>query len=194
MDAMALKEFKAVQAFLYFAILFLLMGTPAHGRELYTRTDELSCGNTLVQAFTTCTAESEEYPWCTEQHFLFRNKTTGAFTRVEASREPVVGRDREGGRIGIWLSMVAARWACLRGKSQSYVVIDYGGSGVCDYCWRDEIFDLNGRKLASQKRTDSTTNDTVTRFARKWRSLGLPPYPWPLDEFVSIRLIKTDRR
>jgi len=84
-------RFRAVGWLLYFSILFLFT-TPLCAEELYTRTDELSCGNTVVQAFTTCTEDSHDLDtaMCTDQHFLFINKATGASVRLEGSGDPTV--------------------------------------------------------------------------------------------------------
>jgi hypothetical protein len=85
----------------------------------------IPCVSALVQAFTTCTEDSDEvsYAECTEQHFLFLNRTTGVAVRVKASGHPVVHRDPEGSRTGVWLDGLAGDWACMNGKAGSYVVI-----------------------------------------------------------------------
>jgi len=73
-------------------LLFLtlsLFAAVARGEELYTRVDELMCGDAKVQAVTTCTLEPIGYfPDCTEQHFLFSNRRAGTSVRVKASGEP----------------------------------------------------------------------------------------------------------
>ena len=78
-------RFLAAGWLLYFSILFLF-ATPLCAEELYTRTDELSCGNTVVQAFTTCTEDSHDPKTavCTDQHFVFINKKTGAADKVDS--------------------------------------------------------------------------------------------------------------
>jgi hypothetical protein len=185
---------------LLFLILFLFMGASARGEGLYTRTDELSCGNTLVQAITTCTEDSDEisYAGCTEQHFLFHNRTTGASVRVEASAHPVVHRTSEGKRTGVWIDGIVGDWACLRGKAGSYVVIRHEivntGVGYPRY----EVFDVNGTRLArdaeiQRYEKDAKKDELIKGFEKKWHSLGLPE-PWPWDSFVSIQLFKADRR
>ncbi len=93
-------RFRAVGWLLYFSIFFLFT-TPLRAEELYTRTDELSCGNTVVQAFTTCTEDSHDLDtaMCTDQHFLFINKATGASVRLEGSGDPTVDRYFAGGKV-----------------------------------------------------------------------------------------------
>jgi len=97
------KRFRAAALFFSFSILYLLMSDIASGEGLYTRMDELSWGNTVVQAYTTCTEDShdDDTAVCTEQHFLFINKKTGTAVKVDASGKPVVERDLAGGKIKI---------------------------------------------------------------------------------------------
>ncbi len=189
-----------IRRFICFSILFLFVGGAAHGEGLYTRTDELACGNALVQTFTTCTEDSETpvFAACVEQHFLFLNQTTGSTVRVEASGDPFVDQHSYQARsemwlkqrFGIWLNGLAVDWACLQGKAGPYVVIGYI-IGDCRACGFDDVFDVNGRKVASSKNAD--TDDEKTAYENKWHSLGLPE-PWPWDPFVSIQLFKEDRK
>ncbi len=197
MDATGDVRSGMARGFAGFSIFFFLfMGAPADGKGLYTRTDQLSCGNTSVRAFTTCTEESEDVPTaaCTEQHFLFRNETTGVFVKVEASGKPVHGRNRKGGGMRTRLRGLAVDWACLDWGSGSYVVIMYAicGPETRDNRPWDEIFDLKSRRLASSEGPDE--RKAWEKFRKKWNSLDLPPGQWPIDEFISIQLFKTDRR
>ena len=181
-----------------FSILVLFMGAAAHGQDLYTRTGELSCGNTKVQAFTTCTEDSDDVfgGGCTEQHFLFLNRTTGAKVKVNASGHLVIHRDPEGNRVGVWLDGFSGDWACVKGKAGSYVVVRHEIADTEVGYPRYEIFDVNGRKLASDRdiryRKDTKAENINTGFERTWHSLGLPAWPWA--SFVSIQYFKKDRR
>jgi hypothetical protein len=176
--------FGLADALVLVSVLFLFLATAARGEGLYTRTDELSCGNTVVHAFSTCYVDPEHADDCAEQHFLFVKKTSGAFTRVRASGEPVATTNSKDKR-GIWLYGLAWRWACLKGKAGNYVVIDYSAGGNCDTCeWR-EIFDLTGRRLATSRKSEAG----ATRFDKEWDSLGLARHS-PEKAFVDIKLQK----
>ena len=101
MDAKRNEGFRVAGWLVSFSILLALMGGAARGEGLYTREDELSCGNTVVQAFTTCTEDSRDVDTavCTEQHFLFTDKETGASVRVQGPGKPVADRDAGEGKM-----------------------------------------------------------------------------------------------
>jgi hypothetical protein len=174
---------------LLFLTLPLIVSGVACGEGFYTRTDELSCGNTKVRAFTTCAGNSDPRGSCTEQHFVFSDETTGAFVKVPASGETAAGANFEG-RMGVWLYGVAWQWACLKGKTGAYVVMTYANGGNCDTCEWVEIFDLKGRRLATDG--GPKTNANIARFNKTWGSLGLPRL-WPEKAFANIKLRKNDR-
>jgi len=189
MNAKEVVSFK-VMSLPSFVILFLLLVSVASGEELYTRTDELSCGDAKVQAVTTCTEETNPYfPRCTGQHFIFSNQRGRTSVRVKASGEP--GDDRIGTMPA--LGGLAGNWACVKGKAGLYILIDYWTGGNCETCEWCEVFDLKGRKVLTDK-TDKyvKTDREMVRFNKKWDSLGLPD-PWPEDSFISIKVLKTDR-
>ena len=191
MDAKRNAGFRVAGWLAFLSILLALMGGAARGEELYTRTDELSCGNTVVQAFTTCTEDSRDVDTalCTEQHFLFTDKKTGASVRVQGPGEPVADRDVGGGKIGA--HEFVAEWACLWGrKGPACIGFILGASkpvGHKGTAWF-ELFDLKGRMLASDRPGEEK------KFDRTWRSLGLPPYPILLAPWEPIELFKTDRQ
>ena len=87
-------RFRGVWVFGFLSVLLIFI-TPAQGAgpKLYTRTDEMWCGDTKVQAFTTCTDGTvRPIPDCTEQHFLFSNKRAGTSVKIRASGRPFVDR------------------------------------------------------------------------------------------------------
>lgn len=183
--------------FLYF---LALMGGAARGEGLYTREDELSCGNAMVQAFTTCTEDSKEVyaSVCTDQHFLFIDRATGAFVRVEGPGKPVVERDPHGRWIRVERNGLARDWACLQGRKGVYVVMMYtawkpGKDHTANSESWEEILDLKGKRLASTKGPGWAKD----KFFKTWFSLGLMPYPYPyppFDAFSPIQLFKTERK
>jgi len=178
-------------AFLLFFIVFLFMGASARGEGLYARTDELICGNTKVQAFTTCPANASGYADCAEQHFVFTNQTTGFSARVQATSDPMVKRDTKGRETESLLWGLARSWMCVRGKTRFYVIVWYGSGGNCWDCEWEDVYDLEGRRVTSDKGTD--TDEESARFVREWRSLGVPePFSW--DSRIPIQIYKKDRR
>ena len=157
MEGKGNKRFGAAALFLSFSILLVLMSDIASGEGLYTRVDELSCGSTVVKAFTTCTEDSRDLDTavCADQHFIFINKRTGAVVKVEASGKPVVDRDLAGGKIKIKYDALARDWACMELEAGgSFVYLNYsqkwepadGSSG-----W-EELLNLKGKRLASNRK------------------------------------------
>ncbi len=191
MDAMEAVRFRIVGAVLSFSILFLFIGAAARGEEFFTRTDELSCGGTRVQTVATCAAESEDFPVCIDQHFVFFDKTTGTTVRVKASGDPFVDHEYVGKKTiyTTWLWGLARGWACIKGEAGPYIVLEYTKGGTCDTCKWYEVFDENGRKLASDK--GAGTDNDIKRFDKTLNSLGLPR-PWPRDSFIPIKLLNKD--
>ncbi len=190
MEARRRTMFGVAHPFAFFTI-FLIFITPLHGEGLYTRTDELSCGDTLVQAFTTCTEDSIDAKTarCFDQHFFFVNKKTGAFTRMEGSGKYITQRD-PGGKIEIQYEHLATAWACETGETGLYIYVGVAGSREKQYIdiW-DELWDLKGRRLASTK---GDTDEIWKRFYKIWISKGLATHPLPIYDFVPIQTFKTD--
>jgi hypothetical protein len=181
---------KAGMALLLLLLTLSLFVAVARGEELYTRVDELSCGDAKVQAVTTCALEpNPHFPECTEQHFLFFNRRAGTSVRVKASGEPA---EEQFGAFTM-LGGLAGEWACVRGKAGLYVVIGYWTGGNCGTCEWSEVFDLTGKRLVTDKRDNELEINRIgRRFDRKWDSLGLPN-PWPSNSFTRIKVLKTDK-
>ena len=203
------KRFMAAALFLFFSILLVLMSDIASGEGLYTRVDELSCGNTVVKAFTTCTEDSHHLDTavCTDQHFIFINKKTGLAVKIDASGKPVVGRDLAGGKIPIRYDALARDWACLKSRTGSYVYIEYLEitDPTEEYASWEELLDLKGRTLANERRVlfskwsgsrktwERASERIEAKFNKVWNSKGLPRHPAPDYDFVPIQIFKTDR-
>jgi hypothetical protein len=176
-----------------FSILLALTSGIARGEGLYTRTDELSCGNTVVQAYTTCTEESQDVDTadCTEQHFLFVNKKTGASVRVEGRGKRVVRRDVHGGKTRAHFNGLARAWTCLESRAGFFVFIEFVRNPGADspHPW-EELWDLKGRRLASN---EGDSDEASARFYKIWKSKDLVTHPLPIMDFVPIQIFKTDR-
>lgn len=177
---------------LLFSLLFSTASAPA-ATTLYTQTDELACGDTRVKVFTTCTIGDIEDPQeCTKQYFLFTDQRTGTELKVKASGRPSSDPIEPGSKTKI-LDGLAWRWGCVRGKAGQYIMIDYGTGGNCETCEWVDIFDLNGRKvLTDRSDKDRRTDREIRRFRKKWKALGLPDR-WPGDSLVRITTKRTDR-
>ena len=75
MDAKEVTRPKAAVPLLSFLILCVLLSTTPLAAELYTRTDELSCGDAKVQAVTTCTRNQPAFSRVHRAAFsLFQSK------------------------------------------------------------------------------------------------------------------------
>jgi hypothetical protein len=178
-------RFTEIRALLFLSVLFFSIA-PVHATVLFTQTDELSCGDTKVKAFTTCTDEAgPPVSNCTEQRFLVVNRQTGASVKIQVS-----GR-RSTERAPTALGGLAMDWACIRGKTGPYVIMGCWSGGNCETCEWHEVFDSKGRRVLTNKTDEATRTDReTTRFDRKWRLLGLPD-PWPSDSFTPIKLRET---
>ena len=197
MDAKEVTRSKVAAPLLSFLILFFLLDATASAVELYTRTDELSCGDAKVQAVTTCTEDSYGafLVWCTEQRLLFLDRKTGNTVTVKPGY-PFVYRSSEGKRKWVWIDKIGGDWACLSGKEGFYVVIRYMHGTWYDGWARYEVYDTTGRQVLTDKGAEdgSEKEDRIRReFDRSWRSLGLPSL-WPWDSFITIQIFKEDRK
>jgi len=194
MEAKSDKRLRIGGWLLSFPILLCLTAGAARSEGLYTRTDELLCGDTKVQAFTTCTEETDPHiPICTEQHFLFINEQAGTSVKVRASGRRTIAEPIKPRGTMMILDGLAWEWACVKGKAGLYVIIDYGTEGNCETCEWAEVFDLKGRKVLTDKSDKaSRTARERERFSKKYDSLGLPN-PWPFDAFTPIKLLKKDK-
>ena len=203
------KRFWVAALFLSFSILLVLMSEMASGESLYTRVDELSCGNTVVQAYTTCTEDSHdlETAVCTDQHFLFVNKKTGAIVKVDASGKPVVERDLAGGKIKIKFDALARDWASLESGIGSFVYLNYSekaepGEGLSTW---EELLDSKGKRLGSDRKIplrkwsgsrkayDWYSDTVAAKFNKVLHSRSVGGQPAPLYEFEPIQIFKTER-
>jgi len=209
MDAKSRKRFRVVRWVLFFSTLLALTGGTVRGEELYTRTDELSCGNTVMRAYTTCTEDSHDLDTavCTDQHFLFINKKAGAVVKVDASGKPIADRGLAGGKIGIRYDALARDWACLESGAGSFVYLNYTQKAEPrdgDPTW-EELLDLKGKRLAtgrmtpfsrwhSTRKTWNRTSDEINaKFNKVFHSKGFRGHPAPIDEFEPLQIFKTDR-
>jgi len=192
MEVRQSMRFGVVGSLLSFSILFLFI-TSLRAEGLYTRTDELPCGNTVVQAYTTCTEDSHDVDnaVCTEQHFLFVDKKSGASVRIQGPGEPAAHRDLGGEKMGARCDGFVPEWACLWGHKGAFIgfIIDpwklegHSGKGSSSI----DLFDLKGRRFASDR-----TPKGGKKFYRIWRAQGYTDVflaPWE-----PIELFKTERQ
>jgi len=203
------KRFRVAALFLSFSLLLVLISDIASGEGLYTRVDELSCGNTVVRAYTTCSEDSHDLDAavCTDQHFLFISKRTGAVVKVNASGKPVVGGDLSGGKIKIRYDAVARDWACLESGAGPFLYLNYSekaepGEGLSTW---EELLDLKGKRLGSnreiplgkwsgsRKAYDWYIDTMQAKFNKVLHSKGVRGHPAPLYEFEPIQIFETDR-
>jgi hypothetical protein len=161
--------------------------TPSYGAGLYTRTDTLPCGNVEVRAFTTCPEDAKDPSACTDQHFLFVNKTNGASIKMDRSGKSAARNVSGGNAAWIRGRGLAYSWACEESKSGFYVYVDAASARFSNW---NELWDLRGRKLAS---TRGSSDKTWDRFYRVWNARYLPVHPLPVYDLVPIQLFKTDR-
>jgi len=209
MEAKSDKRLRIAGWLLSFPILLTLTTGAARAERLYTRMDELSCGDARVQAFTTCTEDSHDIDTavCTDQYFVFIDKRTNAAIKVDASGKPIVYREAAPGQIEIWYDALARDWACLESRTGPLVYLMYGmtwdqGEGDADW---EELLDLKGKRLASARKIPinrwSGSIKAYERYEEKilgpffkvWNSKDLPVHPAPLDAFDPIQIFKTDR-
>ncbi len=194
MKAEGHKRLRVGGWFLAFSILLAPTGGIARAEGLYTRTDELSCGNTVVRAYTTCTDDSRDVDTaadCTEQHFLFVDNKTGASVRVEGRGRRVVRRNVRGGKMEAHYKGLATEWACLESRAGFFAFVGFVRNPGADnpHPW-EELWDLKGKRLASN---EGDSDEASARFYKIWKSKGLVTHPLPIMDFVPIQIFKTDR-
>jgi hypothetical protein len=167
---------------------------PATAEDLFTRTDELMCSDVRVKAVTTCTQDSQPIAFaeCRDQHFFFINQKTGVVSRLKGSGSLVERFDAQRRKLGKSLNALATEWACFQGKGGMYIYIGYGSGGSCVECEWDEIHNLRGKTLASDRGSARTKDAKIIKFNKTYDSLGLPQ-PWPRDSVLRIQLFKGDR-
>ena len=167
-----------------FALTILLFGSVVSASDTSTMEDRLVCKNTEVRVFTTCSTDPLAIfaLECTEQYFLFVDVNKKTSTRISASGQLKERYGAQGRKMGNWLDALALEWACLRGSNEAVVLIGYTRGGICSRCQWYEIFDREGRMLASskvpplaKKKEEERINEA---FYKKYDALGLP-MPWP---------------
>jgi len=163
----------------------------------------------VMRAYTTCTEDSHdlETAVCTDQHFLFINKKTGAVVKVDTSGKPVVERDLSGGKIKIKYDAVVRDWACLELPAGSVIYLNYTQKGEPsdEYSEWQELLNLKGKRLGSNREIPFRKwpgsrkayywyQDTIqAKFCKVLTSRGFRGHPAPLYYFVPIQIFKTDR-
>ena len=157
--------------------------------ELITAVDELECGGTKVVAETTCTADSKPtFKTCTKQTISFKDMKKGGEIIKKIHNENLGGADE---RVGKNIDAFIWRWACVRGKDRSYLVLEFATGGSCAGCEWDEIYQIDGKKVASKKsknRTQEAIQEAVEKFQRTYRALGIEKLPRSL--FQRIKILK----
>lgn len=178
-------------------VIFLLMifasglvsdNCHANSVELVTAVDELECGGGKVIAETTCTADSKRtFKTCTKQSISFEDMKSGGKVVKKIYNKNTAFDEQFGKHINafIW------RWACTRGKDRSYLVLEFATGGSCAGCEWDEIYQIDGKKVASKKsknRTQEAIQEAVEKFQRTYRALGIEKLPRSL--FQRIKILK----
>ena len=110
-------------------------------------TGYLSCGNTQIRALAEC---YEDARFCVSETLTF----------VRGGRRTVVGLHKHYDNYGDIspikvpvLSYTAHDWACFPGVSGGhyvYLVLSQTGGGNCNVCEFGQLYDLNGRLVASR--------------------------------------------
>ena len=129
----------------------------------------LFCETTEITIATTCLTDSRpRFPNCQNQRIAFKDIRTGRIKIVNGSGELVVDKFRTG---GMTLDGLAGGWACVKGTTKSYLVLEYFNGGNCDECEWYEIFAADGRKMTKNERQDSGVVDVVAKrlgFSKGW--------------------------
>jgi len=166
-----------------------------YGKGLFTSVDEIECSDSVVKVFTKCPREDKPDSTfeCTKQHFVFLDKKTGESTDVISSGEAVPDLGPEGELLGNYLDALAFSWACVKGKSDWYLLVRYTTFGTCEDCEWTEVYSLKGYRLADGRtqysQTDSEKNSRKNKFKETYGHLGLPT-PWPRDAFKYMGFLK----
>jgi len=178
------------QIFSLLIIIFLLLFVNhncSYAQETYVKSTEIKCENIIVQIKTQCLNESEgPFPYCVSQEILLTSANDARSIRIPASGQLILIKENNKSiRI---LDVLVSAIACVKGYKKSYLIIGYYTGGNCDECEWDEIFDLDGNKLASSRKIKGLEG-SYEKFNKTYEELGLPK-KWPRSLFVDVNLMK----
>ncbi len=152
----------------------------AEAEELYTKSAEMICADTKVRVVTECYDDTDYTPpLCSKQQFQFTDNNTNKTITTPSA-----------GRFSEEFNELATSWACIKGRSQYYLLVRYNNGGNCSDCEWFEIVDLHGKKLASDR--GKTSGNANKHFKNIYKKIGLPQ-SWPRSSFVRIPLARKDR-
>lgn len=162
---------------------FISLAGYAYAEQPYTRIAEMMCDNVKVKVTTECYQDDPpDMPLCSKQYFEFADRNTG-----ESIVKPASGITSDD-------YYLASRLQCMRGKTQSYLMVMYYNGGNCDKCEWAEIRDLTGKKVATDW---PKTKKSMKQFDNAWDRFGLGnPQPGglvPGSQFMSIPRHRTDK-
>lgn len=149
-------------------IVFSTLTIAYSANDIYEKKAQLICNDSKINVVTICSDDTYSFPFCTEQTFTFINQITMDRTTIPASGKPYDEIDIHGNKIGRWLDGLATSWQCVKGKSQSYILIGYNNGGNCDECEWVELMDLNGKNIATTKGKKNKKT-----FDKKMKSIGI---------------------
>jgi lysozyme family protein len=182
-------------------ILFIvfLNVTIVFAKEPYTNKSEILCNDVKVQIQTTCFSGNDlpfppngPYPYCTSQKIFFTNIKTGEIFSKITSGELVNDASPDKLVFIRPLDGLASGYACVKGNSDSYVLIEYYNGGNCEACEWHEIYTLRGEKLANSRHGKGFRGGKYEHFKDTYKRLGLPK-TWPRSSFVGINLRQGDK-
>ena len=114
------------------------------------RSAHLRCGGADVRALAQC---YEATPYCISETLTFVRGGRRAIVGVHKHYEP---HDVHRSNVPV-LAYTASKWACLPGAVGGHYLVVTGAraeGGKCRDCGFEQIYDLNGRLLASQLQFD----------------------------------------
>jgi len=157
-------------------IVVVLYTFTAHAEQSYTKNAEMMCGDTKVNIITECYDDSAILPHCTKQDIEFKPKDIN-----KNITQATIGKEGD--------YFLATSWACVKGKSQAYLLINYNTGGNCEDCEWTELFDLHGKKMANNR--GKTTGKANKHFEKIYKQIGLPQ-SWPRSSFDHIPIKRKD--
>ena len=187
-----IQAYKGVAAVICLLGLIVSLADPSYAEESYTKTAEMVCGDTKVTVVTQCYDDSHVLPSCSKQEFQFVKSGGAIITKAAAGKledDVDVSPPRKG------LDALASQAQCVRGKSQSYLVVMYYNGGNCEKCEWAEILDLKGEKVSTDW---PKTKKSLENFDKAWKRLGLseskPGGLVPDSQYMKIPLRRKDNQ
>ena len=154
------------------AFFYAFAASACASDKTYVKHTKLNCGKSTVEVFSICKHNPDlERPMCIKQEFTFNHH--GKISTI-TNKEPAGSRVTHDAN-DLWYT--ATEWACISGKTGSYVKILYNRAtdGNCKECETSNVYDLNGEEVIPK--LDPNARDRENRIGVSNRRLHFMEIP-----------------